>query len=558
MAWTEVIWAGGQRNATYPAFSNPSNVIGPPGSTYASITDTGSIYLTDYDIESAFPYAPLSIDAVELHVYWRGSGGSYSEVTAAGQSGPLTSRSTIEPPDVITLTGISWEQLISPSFEVRFSVSPFYGTGALAAIGVRVQHTSGATIDAVGLGAAAVATTSTPAADRYRTAAGQADAIASTSAPDAEVQVYSGGVAAASASASASATVLGVTAERWTVELLDMHGNARGVELQLRGGSLEWSTFRAVGGTGSIDITLDPRHPISWLTDRIRISHHAGSTLRPCGVWLIAAPERSHTGPITHVTLQLADKTDLLNTPIGAWHTVAGGETVTNTVADIIRSRAGETPALPPHNGVTPRAYTWAPEDTWLRVVNDLLGLINYGSLWADMGGQLRSEPYLPPADRRVVAVYGFDDGQELMRVEWDDSLPLWDIPTGFAVFTEGDEDTEGMSAVAHLPDEHPLSALSRGREILRVETAEASNQAALNGIAQRRLNSQLSVVYRASIKHPMDDTVLGDAVIHSPAGFRGTIVNRAIDLGVGAVVEDSVRHIWTDLEEVPWLSSTA
>jgi hypothetical protein len=345
--------------------------------------------------------------------------------------------------------------------------------------------------------------------------------------------------------------------EWWTAELLTVQGHAKGVELDVRGGSLQWSAFRSVRGTGSLDITLPPGLEIDWLTDRVRITHHHGDIVRPHGVWLISAPERSHAGPVTHVTLQLADKTELLNSPIGGWRTVQPGEVVADTVTTIVRDRTGELPSILPSDAVTPRAYTWAPEDTWLKVVNDLLTLVNYGSLWADLAGRFRSEPYVAPADRRVTCTYGFREGERLMRAEWSDELPLWDIPTGFAVYTEGDEDTPGMSARADLPVEHPLSAARRGREILRVEPAEAATQAALDGMAQRRLNSQLSVVYRATLEHPVDDSQLNDVVIHSPAGFRGAIVNRDITLGVGAVVSDSVRHIWTDLEAVPWLSAT-
>lgn len=343
--------------------------------------------------------------------------------------------------------------------------------------------------------------------------------------------------------------------EWWSAELLDKRDFAKGDLPQVRGGTLNWSAFRSVPGEGSVEVTLDPELPIDWLADRIRLTHHLGDRERAFGTWLISAPERHHKGPVTHVTIKLADKVELLNSPLGQWYTVPAATVVTDRVDDIIAARAGESPSITPSEATLTTALTWKPDDTWLQVVNDLLRAANYAALWADLTGRLRVEPYVAPGDRSVVATYGFHGEQFYMRDDWTDELPVWDLPTGFAVSTEGDETTAGMAARADLPAAHPLSAASRGREVLKVEEAEATSLEVLQGIAQRRLDEQMSVVYRATITHPVDDTELNDAVMHDPAGFRGVIVNREVRVqDIGAIVSDSVRHIWTDMETLPWL----
>ena len=347
-------------------------------------------------------------------------------------------------------------------------------------------------------------------------------------------------------------------AEWWTAHLLDRTDFEKGELGMVRGGSLSWSAFRSVPGDGSLEVTLDDELPIDWLSDRIRITHHndddGEERERPFGIWLIAAPERQHKGDVTHVTIKLSDKTDLLNSPAGQWVTVPAGAVVTERVAAIIAAQAGETAALTSSPSTLTHALTWKPEDTWLTVVNDLLRAINYATLWADGTGRLRVEPYVAPGDRQTAATYGFEGEQLHMRTEWSDELPLWDVPTGFAVYTEGDETTPGMSARADLPASHPLSAAARGREVVRVESVEATSLSVLQGIAQRRLDDQMSVVRRATITHPVDDTQLNDAIEHAPARFRGAVVDRQVSLAIGAVVSDSVRHIWTDMEALPWL----
>lgn len=194
--------------------------------------------------------------------------------------------------------------------------------------------------------------------------------------------------------------------------------------------------------------------------------------------------------------------------------------------------------------------------DTWLQVVNDLLKAIGYGSLWADRHGRLRVEPYVPPGERPTVRAYGADAAA--MLPDWDDEAPLWDVPTGFVAYTPGTESAAGMRVRIDLPASHPLSAVSRGtpeapRHSLKTEQVEAANLSALSTICQRRLDDSVQVTRRATITHPIDGTEVGDVVTHVPAGITGPIVQREVALGLGAVVTDTVRRIYTG-EDVPWL----
>lgn len=338
-------------------------------------------------------------------------------------------------------------------------------------------------------------------------------------------------------------------AQWWSAELLDSRGMVKSTLPTVRGGRLEWSQFRSVGGTGSIDITLDST-PIDWLSDRIRILHHDGETVTPWGDWIMTAPTRETTGTLTRTTLALADKCELLNTPVGSAYTVPSGTVVTGRISTILRS-VGESGVIESSPSTLPKALTWTVDDTWLTVVNDLLRSIGYASLWADRYGQLRVEPYVEPGDRPVVISYGPDDAA--MLPDWSDEAPLWDVPTGFVAYTQGTESMAGMRARVDLPASHPLSAAARGRHLLRTEQVEATSTAALTTIARRRLNESVQITRRATIAHPLDSTEIGDVVTHHPAGMTGPIVQRTVTLGLGAVVEDTVRRIYTG-GDTPWL----
>lgn len=348
-------------------------------------------------------------------------------------------------------------------------------------------------------------------------------------------------------------------AEWWQVDLLDrldrmkatLTGDDEGLP-RVRGGRLEWSQFRAVPGSGTLELTSEPSTPVDLMTDRLRITHHAGDVATPFGIWLLSTSGWKRSGPVTTTTYALSDKTELLNVDTGGWVTYPAGTLVTAAVAAIIRAHGETQMVIEDSTTQLATSMSWEDEGTtWLQVANQLLGAINYASLWADGHGLLHVEPYVPLAQRAVGATYGA--GGERMRAnEWTDEAEIWDLPTGFRVIVDGDEDSPGFIGVADLPDEHPLSAASRGRRILRRERGEAPTLAIAHQIAARRLDESLQVTRRATMTHPVDGSQVGDIVTHGPLGLTGPIVQRSVELGLGAVVTDTIRRIYTG-GDLPW-----
>lgn len=337
----------------------------------------------------------------------------------------------------------------------------------------------------------------------------------------------------------------------WTVDLLDRHDRTKATLGRVRSGSLVWSIFRAVPGSGTLDLTRGAEQ-IDWLTDRVRVTHSDGQTETPMGVWLISMPGWDTDGPVTRTTLTLLDKCETLNSPIGEWVTYPAGTAVVATVTGIITAR-GETAMSVTASALTLRtAQTWEPEDTWLTVVNDLLASINYASLRADMQGRLVIEPYVAPADRTIAAIYGPEPGDARLRPSWSSEADIYSLPTGARIYVPGTDEVAGFVGAADLPDDHPLSAASRGRPLLLVEQGEAADQTVANSLARRRLDEALQVTQRVTVAHPVDGTDIGDLVHHRPLGLDAAIVGRTVGLGVGAVVADTIRHIYTG-GDLPW-----
>lgn len=340
--------------------------------------------------------------------------------------------------------------------------------------------------------------------------------------------------------------------DSWRLELLDRSGHSKGDLPTVASGSLQWSIFRSVQGTGSVELTATPDVEIDWLNDRIRISHIGAGRTTPMGVWLISMPGWKRDGAVTRTSISLADRTESLNSPTGAWLTVPARTAVVPYVVELIRARGEQAIQWTPSDATTTVPLTWEPQDTWLKVANDLLRAINYGSLWADLDGAIRLEPYVAPTDRPVTATYGAQDDHLRLRPVWEDEADVFRLPTGVRISVSGTDKVPGFVGRADLPREHPLSAHSRGREILLVEQAEAVSQQVADALAQRRLAETIQVTRRVTITHPIDGTTLNDVVLHDPLGLRAAIVERTVKLGVGAVVTSVLRHIHTG-GQLPW-----
>ena len=103
------------------------------------------------------------------------------------------------------------------------------------------------------------------------------------------------------------------------------------------------------------------------------------------------------------------------------------------------------------------------------------------------------------------------------------------------------------MRGEARLDDPaSPLSTHRRGEIVKVYDNLEAADQAVIDRHAQRLLTQAIDVTRRVTYTHPVDGTQLRDRVTLRRLDVTGAVVNRRVKLGVGPVVEDTLRHIYT------------
>ena len=110
-----------------------------------------------------------------------------------------------------------------------------------------------------------------------------------------------------------------------------------------------------------------------------------------------------------------------------------------------------------------------------LKIINDLLDAANYFSLWCDGAGRFRVTKYRAPKDR--TPVYQMEEPlaegeNSLLGVAWSHDEDIYSVPNRVVAVQQGDDEEEGMSAVADLNVLDPGSRFNqrnRGRFITEV-----------------------------------------------------------------------------------------
>lgn len=336
-------------------------------------------------------------------------------------------------------------------------------------------------------------------------------------------------------------------AESWIITHLNRRDKAQGPLRGVRGGSLDWSIHKQVRGGGTLELT-DHGQRIDWLNDRIRVTHMRDGEPRHMGVFLPTVPTWEHDETGRRASIRLVDKTDILRSQVGTWHQVEAGRAIIPTVIGIIRAHGEDAIALGESSTTLRSTLTWEPDATWLTVINDLLQAAGYGALWCDGVGWYRSEPYKLPDQRALAATYGGELADYRMLRTFQDEADLSDTPNVVVAIAQGDSEKRGLRGVARNTNpDSPLSIPARGREIVHTVTGlEAATQTVIDNHARRLLLEASEITRKATWKHPVDDVGVDDLVELRPLQLRGVVTQRKVSLGIGAVVEDTCRRIYT------------
>lgn len=214
----------------------------------------------------------------------------------------------------------------------------------------------------------------------------------------------------------------------------------------------------------------------------------------PLGVFLLATPERvlDEFGQVTRevdaydqlLVLQQDRTIDRLSIPAGTLYTDAIAGLVTEFATAIVPSALA-----------LPTALEWEPGESRLRILNDLLGAINYESAAFDERGVLTCQPYQSPAVRAPQHVYATDEASVITGSP-SQVVDLFDVPNRWVLVKSEADQAPLVAVYTNASSASPTSTVSRGRVITELVTeSDAPDLATLEEKAAR-LAFEASQVY--------------------------------------------------------------
>lgn len=229
--------------------------------------------------------------------------------------------------------------------------------------------------------------------------------------------------------------------------------------------------------------TLQEAGGIDFLADRIRPSVRLhlppfgaeDFVEYPQGVFLLSSNARaSSTAGVVTREVQGYDQLQVYSDDLLAdRYAVAAGTNVVTAVSTLLASTL-----VPPRTNVTPHTGTlvtakeWEPGTSKLRVINDLLGLINYESLSFDEDGVAVVQPYRAPSIRPEEFTYA-DDHQGLIMPDAGQELDLFNIPNRWVAVVSEPDQAALVASYTNSSPASPTSTVRRQRTITDFRTEQ-------------------------------------------------------------------------------------
>ena len=341
-------------------------------------------------------------------------------------------------------------------------------------------------------------------------------------------------------------TLTGHRQEAFRFELLDLADNVIGTldGVTDDAGQLDLSIFTTIRGSGNLTLAGDAAG-IDWLTHRVRVSYLLDNSPVALLTGIPRAPVERHTATGTTLDVELYDKTLILSEDAyGASYGLAAGTVILTAVKDVLTSSG--VPAahllLTDSTATLAAGLVWQAGTTKLKIVNDLLDAAGYFALYCDGLGRFRADPYTTPPTRPTE--WPFAAGPlGLYLPAWTRDRDVFSVPNRYVCVGRTEGDTAALTSTATDTSTGPFSYGSRGRWITRTDTdVEASSQAVLDLLAQRRLYEAQQVTETIVFTHPWLPFGLNSVVAFE--GVRAVVQKQTIKLAPGGLITTTARRL--------------
>ena len=191
----------------------------------------------------------------------------------------------------------------------------------------------------------------------------------------------------------------------------------------------------------------------------------------------------------------------------------------------------------------------WDIGTSYLTIINTLLSEINYNSLWFDLAGAARVEPYIAPNASNIAHRIGAAEGVTVLRPEYTSQIDIFAQPNVFIAILENPEYPEPM--IAKAVNDTPaskLSTISRGVRIPRVyQVDNIASAEDLQSYVERLRNESMQLSEIVSIQTAnLPGHNVGDVVALTHPDLTGLFreISWSMTLQAGALMSHTLQRV--------------
>ncbi|MFP7697111.1 hypothetical protein [Trueperella sp. LYQ143] len=330
--------------------------------------------------------------------------------------------------------------------------------------------------------------------------------------------------------------------ERYWVDVLTREGVLVGRLDRFTSLSLTGNVNRQIRWDGQMETQGDPG--VDWWRHRIRPMYQRDEAAPVAlGVYLVEPESCKETEGLTHsrgsLSFNLYDRTRIPSLDkVEQVHTEVAGSKVTARIKALLESTGEKGVAITDRDETLRTDMVFDPGTSKLRIINDLLDAAGFFALYTDYSGQYRVTPYTAPNLRPVVRVYT-PGGRDLYEPQVTTSFPET-AANKVILQARGDGDAPDLIAVAQ--DREDFARTGTWRAI-HDESVEATSQAVLDGMAQRRLREAQQATWTRSRSVEVSPLEL-NSVIAGRDGGRETVEEIRITCQAGALMMVTSREV--------------
>ncbi|MFC4768747.1 hypothetical protein [Effusibacillus consociatus] len=267
------------------------------------------------------------------------------------------------------------------------------------------------------------------------------------------------------------------------------------------GSKVAYNVFNEIKRTATFQIRDDGS--INFLSDRIKpwvlLRMSGGWAEFPKGVFLLSTPKRS-AGATSSVfrNIEAYDQLQVLkDDKVEDRYTIVAGTNYITRVKTLLDNAGITLQNLTATDKTLPADRDWEPGTSKLQIINDLLGAINYRSLWFDDDGFAIAQPYVSPTVRASEYTYKTDK-ESVILPGAEHELDLFKIPNKWVLYVSEADRSPLRSVYTNTNANSPTSTVSRGRIIMAdPKQVDAADQTTLDTLVQREA-FEASQVYEA------------------------------------------------------------